>query len=231
MLNYLNDDILNKIIVVYGEKKNHLDNIYYFTENDFNIPPGNSAFAVPLYELKQIQNSCVNGVLLQDLFVYKDISLWWFLHPTFFPKFKNTVNFTLKFLEMIEQKDPLIIILKDFSNYEVIKEICDSKKITLRYSNSSFLFFNLKKILIKKLKKIKVEKIFKNKINKRICIFNNHSKSMKDRIFYYSWLYIIIAFSLMVVFILLNQNDVVIPLFVSLMIPLILIIMTTKKRF
>ena len=180
MLNYLNDDILNKIIVVYGEKKNHLDNIYYFTENDFNIPPGNSAFAVPIYELKQIQNSCVNGVLLQDLFVYKDISLWWFLHPTFFPKFKNTVNFTLKFLEMIEQKDPLIIILKDFSNYEVIKEICDSKKITLRYSNSSFLFFNLKKILIKKLKKIKVEKIFKNKINKRICIFNNHSKSLPE---------------------------------------------------
>jgi hypothetical protein len=176
----LDDNILNKIIVIYGEKKNHHDNIYYFTENDFNIPPVNSAFGVPLYELKKIQTSYVDGVLLQDLFVYKNISLWWFLHPTFFPQFKNVVNFTLKFLEMIEQKDPSIIILKDFSNYEVIKEICNSKKIILRYSNLSILFFNLKKFLIKKLKKIKVETIFKNKIKKRIRIFNSQSKLLPE---------------------------------------------------
>ncbi len=171
---------MNKTIVIYGEKKNHQDNIYYFTENDFMIPLGRSAYADPLSELKKIQNSFVDRVLLQDLFVYEEISLWWFLHPTFFPQFKNTVNFVSKFLEMIEQKNPAIIILKDFSNYEVIKEICNSKKIILRYSNLSLLVFNLKKILIKKLKKIKVEKIFKNKTNKRIHIFNNSSKSLPE---------------------------------------------------
>ena len=176
----MNDDILNKIIVIYGEKKNHKDNIYYFTENDFQIPLGRSAYTIPLYELKKIQNSHVDRVLLQDLFVYEDISLWWFLYPTIFPQFKNVVNFVSKFLEMIEQKNPSMIILKDFSNYEVIKEICNSKKIILRYSNISFSFFNLKKILIKKLKKIKVEKIFKNKTNKRIHIFNNHSKLLPE---------------------------------------------------
>jgi len=167
---------LNKTIVIYGEKKNHQDNIYYFTENDFHVPPTSSAFRIPLNELKNIQNSYVDGVLLQDLFVYEDISLWWFLHPTIFPQFKNVVNFVSKFLEMIEQKNPSTIILKEFSYYTVIKEICDSKKIKLRYSNSSFLFFNLKNFLIKKLRKIKIETIFKNKTNKRIHIFNNHSK-------------------------------------------------------
>ncbi len=171
---------MNEILVVYGEKKNHRDNIYYFTENDFKISLGRSAFAMPLYELKKIQNSYVNGVLLQDLFLYEDISLWWFLHPTIFPQFKNVVNFVSKFLEMIEQKNPSTIILKDFSNYKVIKEICNSKKITLRYSNLSFLFFNLKKFIIKKLKKIKGEKIFKNKTSKRIHIFNNYSKLLPE---------------------------------------------------
>jgi len=171
---------LNKIIVIYGEKKNHQDNVYYFTENDFQMPVGDSVFTIPVEELEKIQKSYHNEVLFPSLFVYNNISLWWYLHSTVFPQFKKTVNFISKFLEMIEEKTPSIIILKDFSNYEVIKEICDSKKITLIYSNSSFLFFNSKKFLIKKLKKIKLERIFKNKTNNRINIFKNHSKLLPE---------------------------------------------------
>lgn len=159
-------------LVIYGKKSGKDNNIIYIREEDFQIIAGKKSFGTPLTTLTKIQQSKVFGKIFSELFSYDDFSLWWFLHPSVFPEFRKFVNFTIKFIEFIEERKPTTIkIQDDFSKYEIIKQICDKKQIKLEHSKLSLLKFKKKSSIISTIQPKRYKKIFEKKTQERKKLF------------------------------------------------------------
>ncbi|MEX1053805.1 MAG: hypothetical protein WEC35_05330 [Nitrosopumilaceae archaeon] len=167
--------------IIYGSKEIKTNkNVIWLNENELNIPFGNEAYAQPLAVLNEIEQRVINGTKVFSLFKYSDISLWWFIYPTIFPAMKRSLNFLVKFEEIINEKKPTIIRIRgEFDKLKLIKQICDHKKIQIRYSNSQYFGFLIKKWFKFKIEPFRFQYITLKKYKKRLSLFkskyNNHS--------------------------------------------------------
>jgi len=172
--------------IIYGRKSQRVKEMIFVREDDFQIPLGEESFKTPLDLLKKIQNTEIHGKKLPALFSYQDISLWWFIHATFFPQFKKTVNFVTKFLEFLDQIQPSKVQIDgDFDKFEIIKQICEKRQIKFSYAKISLLRFRIINNILWFIQKYRHEKIFKTKVKKRIDLFHNNNAprpSLNDKI-------------------------------------------------
>ena len=124
----------NAYTIIFGFKSYTTDNKIFVKEEDFQIPIGEDSFGIPINELNQIQKILLDGKTIPQLLEYEDFSLWWFIRESIFPRFKKLVNFTTKFIDLVNKTNPEKIEIYDLRYFEIIKQICISKQIQLKYS-------------------------------------------------------------------------------------------------
>ena len=89
------------------------------------------------------------------------------------------MNFISKFTEFIENTSPTTIQLtNDFTHFDLIKKICQEKKIKFSYSKLEYLKHIQSKKTIPILQKKQYHQIFKSKTNKRIRLYNSTNRSI-----------------------------------------------------
>ena len=167
--------------LVYGKKGNEEKNTILLSENDLKIPMGLEGYNDTIIFL---QDLTIKKFLNQDFlknFSYENFSFWWFIYPTVVPGIQKAINFINKFEEIIENYSfNLVEIDDDFEKLHIIKQICNKKKIKLKYSKVKYQKFLIKQNLLKKLKQARYNKFFKNKQEKRISIFKKMNKTLPD---------------------------------------------------
>ena len=166
----------NRYTIIFGFKSYSIDNKIFVKEEDFQIPIGEDSFGVPINELNKIQKILLNGKTIPQLLEYEEFSLWWFIRESIFPRFKKLINFTSKFIELVNKTNPEKIEIYDLRYFEIIKQICISKQIQLKYSKISLSNFKTKNRIINFIQKYRFKKITKQKIQKRLKIYNKKSK-------------------------------------------------------
>ena len=145
----------------------------FVKESDFEIPHGDD-YSIALKELNDIQKSSINGIPFLELFQYENFSFWWFIYQSLIPKYKQVTNFIVKFYELIEKYDPSrITISNNYSNFNVIEQICNKENIKFNYSKVSLISYSMQSNCKHLLKKIKYKKVTNHKIAKRKKIYRN----------------------------------------------------------
>ena len=126
-------------------------------------------------------DTIINKNSILEILQYGNTSLWWFLYPTLFPKIKTTILFLNNFNKFLDEKKPsLVIINNNFNYFEIISQICNIKKIPIKFSQKNYMKFKMKeKIII--LDKIRHEKIFSQKIKTRKRVNKKRNKNRNKR--------------------------------------------------
>jgi len=173
----------NKILI-YGRKSISNSTHFYVSAQDFEIPHGYD-YKDAIIELKRISASKILGKDFLEHFEFSNISLWWFIYQNLIPKYKQKINFIIKFSKLLDDFNPNIVeLLDDFNNFDLIKQICNNKKIKFKFSKINYLKFKSKQKLKLKTQKIRFEKITKNKINQRKSFKNNLSPEISNSILF-----------------------------------------------
>lgn len=174
--------------VIYGKKSIRKKDVIFVSDIDFQIPFGIDSLGIPIDILNEIEKSTVMGKSIPDLFAYEDFSLWWFMHPTIYPKIKQFINFIMKFNEFLEKEKPTKIkIHDDFTTFDIIKQICKNKNIKFEFSMFRYSSFRISNMILQKLQKYRYEKITRMKINNRKILFNKKNipiSSIKKKIIF-----------------------------------------------
>lgn len=179
------DKLNNKknLTIVFGKEKNFSDTILYVNEEFFTkkLMDENSHEETIIF-LEKIQESTINKKTILESLEYKNTSLWWFLYPTLFPKIKNVILFLKNFTTFLDEKKPSLVIINDnFNYYKIIHQICNIKKIPIKFSKKNFMKFELKEKIIF-LDKIRHEKIFSKKVNTRKKVFRKNKNYVSSDI-------------------------------------------------
>jgi len=171
---------LNTInLVVYGEQSKKEHSVIYVSEKDFDA----SVFAKAQFtrpEIKKIQNSFLDKIPFLQLFDYDGVSMYWFFYPTFWAAFNSNLRFFSAFVKFIDEVQPKVIRVEDYTYFDIIKQICQKKNITFQYNRSDFL----KHTLINKgrpfVRKYRLKKITKQKIKTRNDLYLTKYKSIHN---------------------------------------------------
>lgn len=120
-------------------------------------------------EFIDISDRIIGNKKLNEWFEINEISLWWFVFPTIYP-ICNDAGFFIDCLQSFIDKNKITTIeLKGgFDKLSLIKQICDSKKITLKINNLNKLSFSIKKSSKNKIKKYAHAKITSKKYKIRV---------------------------------------------------------------
>ena len=114
----------------------------------------------------------IAGRTILELFVEDQISYWWFIQPTIYPKFNEAVLFIKRLTSFFQKNSVSILHLNGcFDKIDLIKQICNIYKITLRVSNSNYYKYRLNNSF---------HRIFKQKYYKQIT-----EKKYQNRYQYY----------------------------------------------
>jgi len=149
--------------IIFGEKSEKVSDKLYVNENDFEIPHGED-YKIAIKELEKIQKKTFQGKPFLSLFEYNDASLWWFIYQSLIPKYKQLTNFIEKFSELLDKTHPQIIkIEKNFDKINLIREICEQRRIKLQYSNVNATTKRSQEKFKKILQKRRINKITKTK--------------------------------------------------------------------
>lgn len=169
----------NQKILVYGKKSGTNQNTVYVKEEDFQMAFDEESFTIPLIKLNEIQKKCIGKKKLPELFEYDGFSLWWFMHPTIYPKIKKIINFILKFVEYIDEFKPTkIIIESDFSMFDIICQICKRKNIKFDYSKHQYLKFEKLNKIKNFVQKYRYKSITNKKITYRKKLYKQKNKKV-----------------------------------------------------
>ena len=172
---------MNEIQIIYGKESRIDHNNYYFRKEDFEFPRGEEDYRIAISELSKIQNSLLLGKKIPELFMYDNVSLWWFIYQSIVPNYKKITNFIYKFFQTIDDLKPKkITIIDDFEKFEIIKQICNLKKIPFSYSKKSYLQFKLLTKTKNSLKSKRYSTINENKIKSRKNLFFEKKKLIPD---------------------------------------------------
>jgi len=107
-------------------------------------------------------------------FVVNNISFWWFVSPVIHPKYKEIIFFIDHLLTVLESNTPNLIRLEGiFDKLDIIKQICELKKIKLEISTKGYLIFKIKNFSKKVSKSYFYKQIMKKKFEKRIKHFRS----------------------------------------------------------
>jgi len=178
-------------IIIYGKKSKKISKTFFVCENDFQSPFYNQQNILEsINELKKLEKTSIEGKYLPDLLMYEGVSMWWFLYPILSQKFFTHVGFISNFSKFIKEEKPEIVkITDDFSNFNIIKQICYQQNVKLRISNWNHLKFKISKKIINKLRKYNSKRITNRKIDRRKKMFfkkNDSIPTLNDKIIFTS---------------------------------------------
>jgi len=110
----------------------------------------------------------IAGKTILELFVEDQISYWWFIQPTIYPRFNEAVLFIKRLTSFFQKNSVSILHLNGcFDKIDLIKQICNIYKISLRVSNSNYYKYRLnnssRRIFKKKYYKQITEKKYQNR--------------------------------------------------------------------
>lgn len=126
-------------------------------------------------EYLEIPSKKIDGKTIFEWFEVDDISAWWLISPTIHAKYKEAFLFIERFNNLIDKKDISSIELYGcLDKVELVKSICDTKKIPLKIKSKNYSIFVLKNKTKKIIKKSAYKKITKEKISKRIECYNQN---------------------------------------------------------
>ena len=184
--------MLKTKIVIYGKLSKKENDVIHVCEKDFRRPfTDNKSIFLGINELNKISSLITKNPQFFDGFLYKKTSLWWLLYNPMSKHFIEIIDFLDNFLNFIEKNKPTKIIIKgDFTNFDLINEICSVYNIELNYSESSLLKFNLFKKSKEKIKKQIGTLLFKKKIKYRQKQFlkkSNLKQNFKNKIIFASY--------------------------------------------
>jgi len=173
----------NKILI-YGKRSFSNSTHFYVSAQDFEIPHGYD-YKDAIIELERISTSKILDKHFLEHFEFLNISLWWFIYQNLIPKYKQKINFIIKFSKLLDDFNPNIVeLLDDFNNFDLIKQICNNKKIKFKFSKINYLKFMSKQTLKLQTQKIRFEKITKNKISQRKSFKNYQSPEISNSILF-----------------------------------------------
>jgi len=178
--------------VIYGKLSKKDNDVIYVCDKDFRRPfTDNKSIFIGINELNKISSLITKNPQFFDGFLYKKTSFWWLQYNPISKYFIEIIDFLDNFLNFIEKNKPTKIIIKDdFTNFDLINEICSVYNIELNYSKSSLLKFNLLKKSKEKIKKQVVTLIFKKKIKdrqKQLLKKPNLKQNFKNKIIFVSY--------------------------------------------
>lgn len=126
-------------------------------------------------EYLEIPSKKIAGKTIFEWFALEDFSAWWFISPTIHAKYKEAFLFIERFNNLIDKKSITSIELYDcLDKIELVKAICDTKKIQLKIKSKNYSTFLLKNKIKKTVKKSAYKKIAKEKIRKRVECFKQN---------------------------------------------------------
>lgn len=173
--------------IIFGKKSEKCLDKLFVNEKDFEIPHGED-YKIAIQELERIQKQTLHEKQFLSLFEYNDASLWWLIYQSLIPKYKQLTNFTKKFSELIDKTQPQIVkIESNFDKLNIIKQICDQRKIKLQYSTITANLQLSRKKMKKIIQKTHFQKITKTKIEQRKKLYFkkfNHVPSIKNKILF-----------------------------------------------
>lgn len=110
-------------------------------------------------EFIDYSDALIGKKTLNEWFVVDEISLWWFVFPTIYPICNDAGFFIDCFESFIEKNKITTVEVKGgFDKLSLIKQICNSKKISLKINNSKKFSFSTKKFSENRIKKYAHEK-------------------------------------------------------------------------
>jgi len=178
--------------IVYGKLSKEDNEVIYVCDEDFRRPfTDNKSIFLGIGELNKISRLITKNSQFFDGFLYDKTSLWWLLYNPISKHFIEIIDFLDNFLNFIEKNKPGKIIIKDdFSNFDLINEICSVYNIELNYSNHSLLKFNFSKKNKEKIKKLGGSLLLKQKNKNRLKKFlkkSNLKQNFKNKIIFASY--------------------------------------------
>lgn len=169
--------IMKQKILVYGKKSISNSTRLFVSAQDFEIPHGYD-YKTAIIELDKISKTKIHGRDFLDYFEFSNISLWWFIYQSLIPKYKQKINFIIKFSKLLNDFNPTMVeVLDDFTNLDLIKQICNNNKIKFKFSKINYLKYLSKEKIKLKTQKIRFEKITSNKIKQRKSLDNDNAFS------------------------------------------------------
>jgi hypothetical protein len=168
--------------ILYGKISKKNKNLIFVKEKDFKNKRGDyEAITKGVDELDKIQEKLYDLNFIPEKFSYHNVCLWWFLYNPLVERLIDVVNFIDNFTKFIEENNPKFVkINDDFNKFEIIKQICNNKKITIKFSRSNYLKFKFKLKILKIIKPIHANYIHKIKIKSRKNIFHNNKKKLPN---------------------------------------------------
>ena len=165
---------MNKTIV-FGKKTENKNEIIFVNMNDFFNPPRDYESEMrAINHINKIENAIINGKIIPELFSYKGISLWWCIKTNVRVSCGIFINFIINFSKFVDDECPKEIIVEDFQNLGIIKEICFIKKIKVTYSQKDYINF-------KKLEKT-IDKNNNKRLNEKISeLINRRSRFINKK--------------------------------------------------
>ena len=153
------------------KKKNNLIKVNF---KDFQNPFYNFEYTqIALNELKKVEKTKFEEKTPIEIFSYKNISLWWLFYPNFANKFLTVIAFIENFEKFVIDVQPYVVKIKnDFSNFEIIKQICLKNKIPIKYSKFDFLKFKTRQKIKFAARKYWSKSKIEKKIIQRTKLYN-----------------------------------------------------------
>jgi len=126
-------------------------------------------------EYLEIPSKKIAGKTIFEWFALDDFSAWWLMSPTIHAKYKEAFLFIERFNNLIDKKSISSIELYGcLDKIDLIKAICNTKKIQLKIKSKNYSAFLLKNKVKKSVKKSAYKKISKEKIRKRVECFKQN---------------------------------------------------------
>jgi len=159
--------------IIYGKKSLAEGDILFVSENDFQSPPfSDESSYLAIQTIKKIQNSLLDLTPITELFSNEKYSLWWLIYPQIFYHLETKINFVTNFSKFLDKSLPQrVIILDDFNEIDLIKQICIKKKISFKFSQLAYFKFKMKKNFLKFRRKYGTHLIFNKKGKERKKLF------------------------------------------------------------
>lgn len=170
-------------IVIYGkkEKSTNPQRIYVNEEDFLGTPIEEQSQDIAVKEIHRIERSKIDNQTIPEKLMYENISFWWLLYLPLIQELMTTIKFIIHFTKFLEQIDPQSIKVVDgFSNFSLIKQICEKRSINVDYTLKNFIKYKTKKKLWHFAKKHGSQKITNTKIATRKKLFFKINKQIPE---------------------------------------------------
>ena len=170
-----------KKIIVFGNQSKKESGVIFVTSKDFEKAIKYNQTIIDTYnEIVNLHDKKFEDIPLPNLFVYHDVSILWLCFHSLMRLFLKLNSFIIEFSNFIEKENPdLIKIENNFQYFNIIKQICDEKKIRIKYSQIDLIKYQLIENLNLKKKKYGMNFIQKRNYKNRKKIYDDLSKNTK----------------------------------------------------